>query len=68
MPTTKLPCLDCKALQFASEFSPQTVGGNQTIQSGKSCAGQGTKTKKKQKKKHIHSLLKCGKVQPFHST
>lgn len=28
------PCLDCKALQFASEFSPQTVGGNQTIQSG----------------------------------
>lgn len=46
MPTTKLPCLDCKALQFASEFSLQTVGGNQTIQSGKSCVGQGTKTKK----------------------
>lgn len=28
------PCLECKALQFASEFSLQTVGGTQTIQSG----------------------------------
>lgn len=54
---------------FASEFIPQTVQGNQTIQSGKRASvGPGTNTeKKKEKKTDIHSG-KCGKVQPFHPT
>lgn len=72
MPSSKLrpvPGLQ-SSLVFASEFIPQTVQGNQTIQSGKRASvgpGRNTEKKEKEKKTDIHSG-KCGKVQPFHPT
>lgn len=64
-PPPSSPCLDCKALLFASEFRPQTVGGNQTtIQSAKKAVSVRAQ-KLKNKTKHTHSLLNVGKSSHF---